>query len=52
MHRLPRDRHLKRVWKRCRRCRTTQKVHRAAKYCPLCAERGKTGLMEPLLPGR
>lgn len=47
MHlRLPKGRHLKKVWKRCRLCRQSQKLHRATKYCPLCKARGKKGFLE------
>jgi hypothetical protein len=46
---LPKDRHLKKVWKRCRLCRESQKVHRAAKHCPLCAKKGKRGMMETIM---
>lgn len=49
---LPKDRHRKRIWKRCRRCRQSQKVARATKYCPRCKEDGKVGLMESIIRGQ
>ena len=43
---LPKDRAQKRVYKRCRRCRHLQKVHRAARYCTTCRDLGHVGLLE------
>lgn len=42
---LPKDRYKKPVWKRCRRCGHSQKVHRAAKYCRKCRDAGHVGLL-------
>ncbi len=43
---LMKEKSQKRVWKRCRRCRHLQKVHRAAKYCTTCRDLGHAGLLE------
>lgn len=37
----------KRVWKRCKVCRRTFKIHRASKICPEClAKRGVRSELE------